>query len=74
MQILIIIFVAIPIIISLTVLFSIGLCREFNYLQNKSVVLNKKKQLDYVKEKQKQKIKTFDEILNEHINVTKKSK
>ena len=45
MQILIIIFVAIPIIISLTVLFSIGLCREFNYLQNKSVVLNKKKQL-----------------------------
>ncbi len=42
MQILIIIFVAIPIIISLTVLFSIGLCREFNYLQNKSVVLKKK--------------------------------
>lgn len=36
--------------------------------------LNKKKQLDYVKEKPKQKIKTFDEILNEHINVTKKSK
>ena len=30
--------------------------------------LNKKKQLDYVKEKPKQKIKTFDEILNEHIN------
>lgn len=36
--------------------------------------LNKKKQPDYVKEKPKQKIKTFDEILNEHINVTKKSK
>ena len=36
--------------------------------------LNKKKQLYYVKEKPKQKIKTFDEILNEHINVTKKSK